>query len=375
VNLPASRSASRILHASYDAPGWGGAATTAYALFDRRQRDGADVHFVNLVAAREAAVLRDAVGPEFDNPRRLADVHTCGLDGNWWGPRDELIALVERLRPDAILAHGFLATGLMRFAAPRVPLIFYTTGSRRLKTLLQDGALRDFDDFQRLTARGVRFLVPPDDQERRAVEASDLIVLHSPHVRVAYEHFYPGYMGKVYDHVVSVADFVHDEAAAFRGLARPFAERDIDVVAVASDWRRVEKNYPLVRHVAMSCPDLRVSLVGLSEPDDAPLQRHGIVSREALFALLGRAKVLICPSTFDAAPGVLFEAAALGCNIVASPNCGNWTLCNEQLVARSPAEFVARTRHATKAPLPANPEPFLGGYADLVETLEAFVAR
>jgi len=374
VNLPASRSASRILHASYDAPGWGGAATTAYALFERRQRDGADVHFVNLVKASDAALLRDTIGPEFDNPRRLADVHTCELDGNWWGPRDDLIALIERLRPDAILAHGFLATGLMRFAAPRVPLIFYATGSRRLKILLEEGALRDFDDFQRLAARGVRFPAASDDKERRAVEASDLIVLHSPHVRDAYEHFYPGYMGKVYDNIVSVADFVHDEAAAFRALARPFAERDIDVIAVASDWARVEKNYPLVRLVATSCPDLRVSLVGLSVPDDAPLQRHGMVSRAALFALLGRAKVLICPSTFDAAPGVLFEAAALGCNIVATPNCGNWTLCNEQLVARSPAEFVARTRHATTAPLPANPEPFLGGYADLVETLEAFVA-
>jgi hypothetical protein len=142
----------------------------------------------------------------------------------------------------------------MRFAAPRVPLIFYTTGARRLKILLEEGALRDFDDFQRLVARGVSFPVPPDDKERRAVEASDLIVLHSPHVRVAYEHFYPGYMGKVYDNVVSVADFAHDEAAAFRALARPFAERDIDVIAVASDWERVEKNYPLVRHVAASCP-------------------------------------------------------------------------------------------------------------------------
>ena len=174
MNLPSSRSASRILHASYDAPGWGGAATTAYALFERRQRDGADVHFVNLVKASDAALLRDAIGPEFDHPRRLADVHTSELDGNWWGPRDDLIALVERLRPAAILAHGFLATGLMRFAAPRVPLIFYTTGSRRLKILLQEGALRDFDDFQRLTARGVRFPVPPDDKERRAVLASDL---------------------------------------------------------------------------------------------------------------------------------------------------------------------------------------------------------
>jgi len=36
----------------------------------------------------------------------------------------------------------------------------------------------------------------------------------------------------------------------------------------------------------------------------------------------------------DAAPGILFEASVMGCNVVASKNCGNWELCNDRLLVR-----------------------------------------
>jgi glycosyltransferase involved in cell wall biosynthesis len=71
---------------------------------------------------------------------------------------------------------------------------------------------------------------------------------------------------------------------------------------------------------------------------DAPCPgatHHGFVAdRTTLFALMGRARVVACPSLFDAAPGILFEASALGCNVVASRNCGNWQLCHPDLLAQ-----------------------------------------
>jgi hypothetical protein len=47
-----------------------------------------------------------------------------------------------------------------------------------------------------------------------------------------------------------------------------------------------------------------------------------------------------------------------------------------QRTTRRPLAGGVRGPHAPRddGALPANPEPFLGGYADLVETLEAFVA-
>jgi glycosyltransferase involved in cell wall biosynthesis len=57
-----------------------------------------------------------------------------------------------------------------------------------------------------------------------------------------------------------------------------------------------------------------------------------VTRRDELFALLGGSKTIVCPSLFDAAPGILFEASAMGCNIITSKNCGNWHICNEKLL-------------------------------------------
>jgi len=318
-------------------------------------------------------MLAQTFGASAGNPDGLRDVRTLILPAPLWRAHAELTALIEAQRPALLVARGYVAAVLMKYAAPHVPLAFLTSGCTQIKRLLQSGVIEDFVDFTRLLARGVRFSAPHGDRERRAVEHSDLIVLHSPSVRTAYEHFFPSAMGKVYANLISVADDVSYYAAPFLGLARPFAERDIDIIFVASNWRRPEKNYPLLRHIAAACGDLRVHVVGATDPDALPVHHHGVVAARAdVFALLGRAKVVVSPSRWDAAPGLLFEAAAMGCNVVASRNCGNWELCNAQLLAATPDEFVSCARRALARPMPDQRAIFAGGYADLVETLQAF---
>ncbi len=358
----------------FEIPGWGGAATVSYALFERMQRDGFAVHYVNLVRQEEAAMLAEAFGAAAGNPAGLADVHTLLLADPLWRAHAELTALIETLRPDLLVARGFVAAALMARAAPDVPLAFLTSGCAQVKRLLHAGVIDDFVDFRRLVARGARFTAPRRDAEAGAVAHSDLIVLHSPLVREAFEHFFPSDMGRVYAPLVSVADDVLHDAAPYRSLAQPFAVRDIDVLVVASNWQRPEKNAALLRRIGATCGDLRLHVVGANAPADMVAQHHGIVAdRAAIYALLGRAKVLVCPSSWDPAPGVLFEASLMGCNVVASPNCGNWELCDEQLLARTSDAFVPCLRRALAAPLPDHRARFHGGYADLLETLQAFV--
>ena len=64
----------------------------------------------------------------------------------------------------------------------------------------------------------------------------------------------------------------------------------------------------------------------------------------------------------------------MGCNVVASPNCGNWQLCNSRLVAErgTRAEFLSKIELSLGAPFTDNRERFRGGYADLVDTLSVF---
>jgi glycosyltransferase involved in cell wall biosynthesis len=117
-------------------------------------------------------------------------------------------------------------------------------------------------------------------------------------------------------------------------MARPFEERDIDVLFIASDWDRPEKNYPLVRSVARRLGDARIHVVGDASRRLPGVTYHGFVGdRDGLFTLMGRTRCVACPSIIDAAPGILFEASVLGCNVVASKNCGNWEMCHPELVA------------------------------------------
>lgn len=364
----------RVLHGCFEIPGWGGAATVAYTLFARMQGDGADAHYVNLVRADDLPLLVAAFGPDGGNPAGHRDVHTLVLPEPLWRPHASLAALIDSLRPDLLVARGFIAAWLMKRAAPGVPLAFLTSGSWQVKHRLHAGLIDDFLDFRRQVARGVPFAPARGDREWWAVAHSDLVVLHSPIVREAFAVFYPAHLGRVYANLISVADEVYESAAPFAALAQPFAARDIDVVFVASNWQRPEKNYPLLRRLVTARPDLRMHVIGALDDPTLPAVQHGIVAdRAGLHALLGRAKVLVCPSRWDPAPGVLFEASAMGCNVVASPNCGNWELCHPALRAAGPESFAGCLARALAAPLPDNRAHFRGGYADLVDTLTALI--
>jgi glycosyltransferase involved in cell wall biosynthesis len=122
-------------------------------------------------------------------------------------------------------------------------------------------------------------------------------------------------------------------------------------------------------------PGLRLHVVG-EVPRRAPgLTYHGMLTdRRRVFELMGRARAVASPSVFDAAPGILFEAATLGCNVVASMNCGNWELCDESLLAHpfTPRVFADRLRRGAAGPVGSRLGDFLArrSLADLAETLE-----
>jgi hypothetical protein len=250
-----------------------------------------------------------------------------------------------------------------------------TVGTRRVEQLVATRAVRDFMAFQALSEAGRSWPAPRQDPERQAVEASDGIIVHSPLVRFALEHGLPECRPKLYPSTVSFAELAYAAADGFAGLRRPFAERDVDVLFVATRWQRAEKNYPLVRAITAGCAGLAVHVVGEFDEPCPHAQHHGFIARRpALFDLLGRSKTLVTPSLVDAAPGVLFEASAMGCNVVATRNCGNWQLCHEDLMAEAcdAAEFVRRIRRSLTGARPDGRDRFQGGYREFLRAVESF---
>jgi glycosyltransferase involved in cell wall biosynthesis len=214
-------------------------------------------------------------------------------------------------------------------------------------------------------------------EEREAVQISDLVITHSNLTRELYQHFFPTEAPRLHPDVIWFSEWIHADALRHRSSARPFAERDVDVLFIANSWGRAEKNYGLVERIANALTDASVHVVGKIDRTIPHVTHHGLMTdRRALFGLMGRAKVVASPSAFDAAPGILYEASAMGCNVVASPNCGNYHLCHERLRAQTcdVPSFVRSISAGRQSKYDDHMTAFLnaGAYDRLVGTLARF---
>lgn len=363
-----------FLLACYEAPGFGGASTAAYELVRRMLQDGHDVTFVNLIDIRDRDFFAYTFGARLGNPDGLPQVHNVSLVGAPSGHETELTTLVDLIAPDVMLGVGHIAALALARVAPTRRLVFLAVGCSEAEIRISRGRARDAVALQR--SRPGRNGAPyiRASQELAAVDAADLVITHSPMARELFLRFYGGYAGKIYPRVIWFAEWVYAAARRHASVARPFAERRIDVLFIASSWDRREKRYEFVRRIGAALGPTSVHIVG-DVPNRLPrVVHHGFVAdREALFELVGDARTTVCVSSIDAAPGILFEASALGSNLVASRNCGNWNLCHPELLVDpcTPAGFVERIRLSQSRKFDDNIGEFLGSgsYDDLVDTL------
>lgn len=363
----------RILLCCFEVAGYGGAATSTYALFRRMVREGEDVHLLQIVAAADAAFFAFQFGENWRNRDRVPNVDVIVLPGPLFARHAELADRLAAIHPEVVLADGFIAAALVAATEPTVPLVFFTAGSRQAQEDLRNGMAADAQSLLAGYRSGrhtpSRLLGPPRD----AVRGATLVLTHAPLIRDLFEVHYPGERDKIYGDPIWRADWIVDAPHDLQHLAQPFAERSRDVLFVASDWRRFEKNFNLMQQIVRLLPDRSVHIVGsCPAPVPGAVLHDFVADRERLFALMGESRCVAAPSRLDAAPGVLWEAAVLGCNVVASRNCGNWMVCPDALVVDDyTAEgFAAAIGRATEQPLSAGLDEFAGGYPALIEILD-----
>lgn len=367
----------RLLLVAAEPPAIGGLSTASFALFRMLRAQGADVHYVTAIAPVDAAHVTALLSRSPGTGAPEPDVSVCALAGTLDGGDPGLAAIIERVDPAIVLGFGLRAAGAAKAAAPARRVVFVTGTCKEAEFHVVTGRAPDAVGLAQALAQGG----PPPRRfargEARCVEACDLIVTHSPQTLAFMEGFYPAAVGRIFPRAVSFAEWISADVGAWRASARPFDARDIDVLFVASDWSRVEKNYALVRAIARRLPERSVHVIGYGASPDRHIIREGfLASRAEVCARMGRARVVACPSLIDAAPGVLFEGSVLGCNLVASRTCGNWELCHPDLLAPSlDAEaFAECIRRGLERPYDDRRQRFLdaGGYAELLVLLEAF---
>lgn len=374
-----------ILIGCFEVPGYGGASTVAYRMFEDL-RDEFELAFINIISQEDAAYLRVMYGEALGNPRHLPSVYNLFLDRAPFSPspaHPHLTQLIDALAPDFVVGIDFIATLLLKSSAPNKRVIFITAGCDQAKQAIVEKRVHSVSELLTKIARqnaSRKFHLPPriaGVREAQAVECADLILLHSDMMRPLYEFYFPAHVVKLFPETLWHAEWVYQDAAQYSYYRKPFAERAIDVLLVASHWSRPEKNWGLARELILRHPELNIHVVGDTAERVGRATYHGLLAdRAALFALMGDARMVVSPSCLDTAPGVLFEAAVMGCNVVASKNCGNWGLCHPALLADSlrAQDFGERIRLARAREYQQNPDAFLQPSArqTLIEILEVF---
>lgn len=323
-----------------------------------------NVSFVNIIPGFLFEFFQQKFGDPPGNPQKLSNVYNCIIEGPL--ALDSIPAglarLLHQLSPDVIIGKMWRAAFLLKRAAPETPLIFLPSGSERLKLYIRQGRVKDFlslRDFHNSIANATdtSFL------EQETVRSSDLVVVHSEMMLSLYRNFFPFLNGKLHEEVLWYSDWILQEASRYRRYKLPFEKRDIDLLFIANDWSRAEKNFELLKQITFACSDLSIHVAGELAEELTCASAHGLIAnREEIHSLMGRAKAVVSPSVFDAAPNILFEASAMDCNVVCSKNCGNWQICNEALLVDpfTSENFIQKVRLASTEKFKDNLDLFIG---------------
>ncbi len=164
--------------------------------------------------------------------------------------------------------------------------------------------------------------------EKQTIKLSDKIIFHSDAVQSFFPLLFPEAKEKGYKEVIWTSNIL-----TLNRERDPWNQRSIDLLFVASNWNRGDKNGNYMREICAKYESSTRAVVGqnpgLVFPD---IKLYQDLPREKVMQLMTKSKVLIVPSLFDASPNIVPEAIGCGCNIVTSQNVRNYFLCNPILV-------------------------------------------
>jgi hypothetical protein len=363
----------RLLISCYEPKGYGGAATVAYEMFSTYHEMGINAGYLNIIRDFDTDYFRYKYGANFANPEQLENVFTSFIEReHYYEPQPAVIREVDKFKPDVILSIHYIAPLVLKMSIPDIPLIYLTAGCKQAQEYLEKDGKLDANSLLRYLQE---LEWPPriyNHEEKRAAELADVVVTHSVQTKQFYHLFFSNIEGKIHNRVFWLHHLITKHVDKFQAFSKPFFDREIDVLFVSNDWSRIEKNYTFVAAIAACLYGTNIHIVGEVPYTIQGVSHHGIISNlGVLYNVMGNSKTIVSPSRLDAAPGILSEGIAMGCNIVASRNCGNWELCNPNLLVEdfTPQGFTEKIKTSLDSKLPDNSVDF-GTNADILDLLD-----
>jgi len=362
-----------ILIACDQIPYCGGANTRAYNLFGILSNRFDDMAFLNILDEKKVKYYEKHYSKSnLGNPDNLKDVFNVVVSPEKPEGFLNLKRFLYKLNPIAVLCVNRFSALYIKKIRPDLKVLFFPSSCRKIIDNL-NAVKSSYDAEKKLLSDNLK-LDDDNYEEREAVKLSDSIIFHSESVKIFYEYFYPEYRGKMHSELVYNVPFILEKLYKKKIKGIPFHKRKIDLTFVASRWDRPEKNYEMVKKIAKSFDGLKISVVGECEEKQKNISYYGLIEDyPKVLSLMADSKVLISTSLYDASPNVLFEAAFLNCNIVASRNCGNRRLCHSDLLVSSYTlnNYISCIEKALKKPYKSNLDIFLR--SDSIKILENII--
>lgn len=316
----------------HQAPYYGGAATFQYLLFEFMQESGYDAHYLTLASKTEVETYKSNLGISWWNPARLDNVHLYISQNLNKRAQSELIEIVRKVNPDLIIGKNDIAPRIFKNIMPKREVWFLTSSSKQMLKAYTGGYVKSLSDGMS-KLRECNGKIPLTSlKEKQAVQLSDRIICDSESTKLCFEHFYPQHIDKIFDFTFWSAPLFKYKFENEIEQRKDFFSRSIDLLFIASNWKRVEKQYDMVKEIAKRFKHLNIHIVGLCRNRSSGVRYHGLIGYSDVLKLMRDSKTLVSTSLYDSSPNILFEASLLGCNVVSSKNCGNWRLCNTDLL-------------------------------------------
>jgi hypothetical protein len=310
-------------------PNYGGANTTFYILFEIMQKAGWNIHYLNIVEQERLNFYRRAFGNSLGNPRGLPNVHNILFKN---GHSSSLIDLIDAVQPELIIGKNFIAPHLLKKQRPDIETWFLPSICSQIRNGIYKGILRSEIEALHKVNSYKNSIPMTWEPEIQAVESSDRIICHTKSTRFWFNHFYRDHKHKISEKILWSAPLVNKKLTKHKSGLKEFENREIDILFVANRWSRAEKNYELAKQIIKSCNGLNIHIVGECKDEIERAVYHQFLIPEEVMNLMNNTKTVVSTSSYDPAPNVLFEASIMGCNIIASKNCGNWELCPPELL-------------------------------------------
>lgn len=324
----------KIFIASTQYPGYGGAATNTYAIYNH----------LNISSCGTANKLCCGFflahkGIDIDplNIHNVLSIDPCD--------KHKAVPIVERMldgSPDLIICKNNLAPVYCRDMWPDVKIIFLACG------------LDYMDSYGTVTAQEIitgKKSISPSKRDIKAITSSNITVFNSKMLMNVYKRLYAKYSNKFYKHIIDTTELIIEMVNCYSKIRRvkppkkskldEILESNYDILITTSIMTRVEKNNKFLVDLLMNDNNTifhdktKILIIGDNNALFSNVPNATVIDRIEHYQLqqvMKNCKVLLYPSLFDANPNTIREAVYHGCVPIVSNNIGGTSTFPDELV-------------------------------------------